>query len=52
MIFNKAGQFTVSALASKLADLLGVEHCLKSSSVSGEIFFERFLWNTLSVKRD
>nr|MBF0223008.1 DNA polymerase III subunit delta [Desulfobulbaceae bacterium] len=50
MMFNKAGQNSIASLAEKLAELLKVEHCLKSSSVSPQIFFERFLWKSLTVK--
>lgn len=50
MMFNKAGQKSIASLAAKLSELLKVEHCLKSSSVSPQIFFERFLWKTLTVK--
>jgi DNA polymerase-3 subunit delta len=50
LMFDKAGRHPLSSLAAKMTELLQVEHCLKSSSIAPQIFFERFLWNTLIAK--
>ena len=50
LMFEKAGSYTLSSLASKMDELLTVEYRLKSSSIAPQIFFERFLWNTLTNK--
>jgi len=50
LMFEKADSYSLSSLAAKMTELLTVEYSLKSSSIAPQIFFERFLWNTLTDK--